>query len=63
MKSKKWNDAAPHKIGCPYKGVGIKSNDSEMAKYYSGYCPGCNVPVKWTLAEEEAASAAKQARV
>ena len=50
METKKWKDTAGHKSGCPYKGVMIQGTAGEMAKYHSGYCPGCNIPVKW---EEE----------
>ncbi len=44
---KKWKDIALHKPGCPYKGVAVYGSEEEVAKYHSGYCPGCNVPVKW----------------
>jgi len=44
---KKWKDIADHKAGCPYKGVAVYGTAEEMAKYHSGYCPGCNKPVKW----------------
>jgi len=47
MKIKKWRDRAEHKLGCPYKGVAIHGTDEEIAKYHSGYCPGCNIPVQW----------------
>jgi hypothetical protein len=50
MKIKQWRDISVHKPGCPYKGVAIHGTEEEMAKYHSGYCPGCTVPVKW---EEE----------
>jgi hypothetical protein len=44
---KKWGDLAPHRAGCPYKGVAVYGSEEEMSKYYSGNCPGCNVFVKW----------------
>jgi hypothetical protein len=47
MKTKKWGDLAPHRAGCPYKGVSVYGTEEEMVKYYSGDCPGCNVRVKW----------------
>lgn len=47
MKMKKWTDMAGHRPGCPRKGVAVYGTDEEMEKYYSGFCPGCNVPVKW----------------
>jgi hypothetical protein len=47
---KKWGDQARHRMGCPYQGVAVSGTEEEMAKYYSGNCPGCNVPVHW---EEE----------
>jgi len=47
MKMKKWGDVAPHRAGCPYKGVAVYGSEEEMAKYYSGDCPGCSVRVKW----------------
>jgi hypothetical protein len=50
MEMTKWKDTAGHKPGCPYKGVPVSGTAAEMAKYHSGYCPGCNIPVKW---EEE----------
>jgi hypothetical protein len=50
---KKWSDLALHRTGCPYKGVSVFGTEEEVAKYYSGNCPGCNVPVNW---EEDARS-------
>jgi hypothetical protein len=50
VEMKKWSDSALHRTGCPYKGVAVFGTKEEVAKYYSGNCPGCNVPVKW---EEE----------
>jgi len=50
MKMKKWKDKALHRAGCPYKGVAVYGTETEIAKYHSGNCPGCNVLVKW---EEE----------
>lgn len=47
MKMKKWTDMAGHRPGCPHRGVAVYGTEEEMTKYYSGYCPGCNVPVKW----------------
>jgi hypothetical protein len=47
IKMKKWKDLAVHKAGCPYKGVAVYGTEAEIAKYHSGYCPGCNAPVKW----------------
>ncbi len=47
----KWRDIATHGPGCPYKGVAVYGTEEEMAKYYSGYCPGCNVLVKWEKEE------------
>jgi len=58
MKMNKWKDAALHKAGCPYKGVAVYGDENDMARYYFGYCPGCNVPVKWIMeppADENAA--------
>jgi hypothetical protein len=52
-KMKKWIDTAGHRPGCPHKGIAVYGTDEEMAKYYSGYCPGCNVPVKWERANLE----------
>jgi hypothetical protein len=31
-----------------------------MAKYHSGYCPGCNIPVKWEEEKQEKENAALQ---
>jgi len=53
MKMEKWLDLARHSPGCPYKGVAVYGNEAELAKYYSGVCPGCNVPVKWGKAKKE----------
>ncbi len=49
----KWKDIAAHKPGCPYKGVAVFGTKEEMARYHSGYCPGCNCPVKWEEEEEK----------
>lgn len=49
---KKWGDMAPHRAGCPYKGVAVYGTEEEMARYYSGDCPGCNVRVKWEEREQ-----------
>lgn len=54
MKTDKWIDLARHSTGCPYKGVAVYGNEAELAKYYSGVCPGCNVPVKWEKATKAA---------
>jgi len=48
---KKWGDQAFHRTGCPYKGMAVFGTEKEVARYYSGNCPGCNVPVNWK--EEE----------
>ncbi len=53
---KKWGDLALHRTGCPYRGVSVFGTEEEVAKYYSGNCPGCNVTVKW---EEEEQSEGK----
>jgi Na+-translocating ferredoxin:NAD+ oxidoreductase RNF subunit RnfB len=53
MKMKKWKDIAGHRPGCAYKGVAVYGTDKEMAKYYSRYCPGCNIPVKWEEIQQE----------
>jgi hypothetical protein len=52
-KMKKWTDMAGHRPGCPHKGIAVYGTDEEMVKYYSGYCPGCNVPVKWEKEKQE----------
>ena len=52
MKMKKWGDMTPHRAGCPYMGVAVYGTEAEMAKYYSGNCPGCNVLVKWEEREQ-----------
>jgi hypothetical protein len=44
---KKWKDIATHKAGCPYKGVAVYGTEDELAKFHSGYCPGCNMLVRW----------------
>jgi hypothetical protein len=49
MKQKKWNDVALHKAGCPYRGIAVYGNENELVKYYSGYCPGCSMTVKWIM--------------
>jgi len=53
MKMKKWKDLAVHRAGCPYKGVAVHGSEEEMTKYYSGNCPGYNVPVKWEEEKQE----------
>jgi endogenous inhibitor of DNA gyrase (YacG/DUF329 family) len=58
MKMKKWKDIAGHRPGCTYKGVAVYGTDEEMAKYYSRYCPGCNIPVKWEEEKQEKENAA-----
>lgn len=55
MKMKKWTDLAGHRPGCPHKGIAVYGTEQELAKYYSGYCPGCNVPVKWEQSIEHPA--------
>ena len=50
MEMKKWKDSAGHKLGCPYIGITLVGTAEEMVRHHSGYCPGCNIPVKW---EEE----------
>ena len=60
MKIKTWKDIAMHRVGCPYKGVDIRSTEVEMVKYHSGYCPGCIVPVKREEVKNEKKNAAKQ---
>ena len=52
-KMKKWTDMAGHRPGCPHKGIAVYGTDEEMAKYYSGYCPGCSVPVKWEREKQD----------
>lgn len=47
METKQWKDAAWHKLGCPYIGVTLVGTAEEMARHHSGYCPGCNILVKW----------------
>ena len=58
MEMKKWKDTAGHKAGCPYKGVAVSATAGELAKYHSGYCPGCNIPVKWEEEKQEKEHAA-----
>jgi hypothetical protein len=53
MKMNKWKDIAVHGKGCPYKGVAVYGTEKEMAKYYSGQCPGCNAPVRWEEEKQE----------
>jgi hypothetical protein len=53
MKIKKWKDITAHGAGCPYKGVAVYRTEEEMAKYHSGICPGCNIPVKWQEEKQE----------
>jgi hypothetical protein len=58
MEVKKWKDTAGHKLGCPYIGVTVQGTAGEMAKYHSGYCPGCNILVKWEEKKQEKETAA-----
>jgi hypothetical protein len=58
MEVKKWKDTAAHKSGCPYKGVMVQGTPGEMAKYHSGYCPGCNIAVKWEEEKQDKENAA-----
>jgi hypothetical protein len=50
---KKWKDIAVHRPGCPYKGVALYETEENMAKYHSGYCPGCNRPVATSESSED----------
>ena len=58
VKAMKWKDIAAHGPGCPYKGVALYETEEDRAKYHSGYCPGCNRPVKWEEIEQVKENAA-----
>jgi len=58
MEMKKWKDTAGHKLGCPYIGITLVGTAEEMVRHHSGYCPGCNIRVKWEEKEQEQENAA-----
>jgi hypothetical protein len=58
MEMKKWKDTAGHKLGCPYIGITLVGTAEEMVRHHSGYCPGCNIPVKWEEKKQEKEKAA-----